>query len=44
VICGFVAGSGHSSVLVDDAAQDTMSADRGVEWDDVGGIVVGLPT
>jgi len=37
----FVSGSGRSSVFVDDAAQDAMSTDRGVERDDNSGIVVG---
>jgi hypothetical protein len=41
VTCGFVAGSGHPPVFVDDATQDTMSTDRGLERDDGGGIVVG---
>ena len=34
-------GSSRPSILVDDATQDTMSADRGVKWDGEGGIVVG---
>jgi hypothetical protein len=41
VSCGFVIGSGCSSIFVDHAAQDTKSTDRGVERDDVGGIMVG---
>jgi hypothetical protein len=41
VSCGFVVGSGCSSIFVDHAAQDTLSADRFVEWDDGGGVMVG---
>lgn len=33
-------GSGCSSVFVDDAAQNTVSPDRGVKWDHGRGIVV----
>jgi hypothetical protein len=36
----FQGGSGHSSVLVDHAAQDPLPADRSVEWDDGGRVVV----
>jgi hypothetical protein len=39
----FQGGSGHSSVLVDHAAQDPLPADRSVEWDDGGRVVVRWP-
>jgi hypothetical protein len=39
--CGFAIGSGRSSIFVDHSAQDAMSVDWGIDWDDVGGIVVG---
>jgi hypothetical protein len=38
---GSSAGSGGSSVLVDHAAEDTVSSDWGVERDDDGRVVVG---
>jgi hypothetical protein len=41
VSCCFGLGSGCSAVFVDRSAEDAVAADRGVEGDDGGGVVVG---